>query len=291
MKISLVHATWKSKVPPSKIMEIWLDRASNPRNVEYCVGLDSDDTFAEENSIGLNRSINPPNAIYSTSVRNWNAAARISSGDLLFAMSDDLEPPDNWDLSLTKAVGALDPLKHRFVVKIQDSPWATDTLCRHPVVSRAWYERFGFFDPRFHGVYCDTDLTLRAYKNSFIIDARDLLKVVHKNPLVDKSFVESESHLRQNSSAAYKQAEAIYNSIWPESSKPMHVSLVKPVRFTPPFRQFKLFRETVVALENFLAHKGVYASFDRALVGVRAWLSRYRLGEWLVSIYRFAAKK
>lgn len=291
MRISLIHATWKSKVPPSKIRDLWLDRANNPADVEYCVAMDSDDIFAQDNSVGLSRSINPPDPRYSTSVRNWNAAASLSTGDLLFTISDDLEPPVDWDLGLIRAVGVLEPLRHGFVVKIQDSPWATDTLCRHPVVSRAWYQEYGLFDPRFHGVLCDTDLTLRAYKHAFIVDGRSLLQVVHKNPLVDEGFEESKSHSRQNSSEAYKHAEIIFNSIWPDESKPKHVSLVKPSQIIASFRRYSLFRKTVVSIEGLLTRAGFYSAVDKSLVILRSWLAKSTLGEWLVSIYKLLAKK
>ena len=291
MRISLVHATWKSKVPPSKIRDLWLDKANNPGDVEYCVAMDSDDIVAEENSRGLSRSINSPDPLYSTSVRNWNAAARLSTGDLLFTISDDLEPPVDWDLWLIRAVGILDPLSHSFVVKIQDSPWATDTLCRHPVVSRAWYQEYGLFDPRFHGVYCDTDLTLRAYKHAFIVDGRSLLKVVHKNPLVDEGFEKSKSHSRQNSSEAYKHAEMIFNSIWPDESKPKHVSLVKPSQIIASFRRYGLFRKTIVLLENLLARAGFYSAAGKSLVILRLWLGKSSLGERILFVYKLLAKK
>ena len=69
-------------------------------------------------------------------------------------------------------LGGLDPLQVAFAVKIGDGDTARDSLLRHPVVSRRFYSRYGSFSPAFRGVFCDNDLSIRAFRSAIIIDGR-----------------------------------------------------------------------------------------------------------------------
>ena len=72
----------------------------------------------------------------------------------------------------------------RFAVKLADSPTKNDTLLRHPVVSHAFYARHGLFSPSYDGLYCDKDLTTRAFWRAVILDGRSLA-LEHSHPSLD----------------------------------------------------------------------------------------------------------
>jgi hypothetical protein len=220
-----------------------------PEIVDYCVGMDASDELALNGSIGLKRVVGPSFEKLSTSVRNWNAAAGLSTGSLIFAISDDLIPSPAWDFAIISNLGILNPEQTPFAAKVSDSPVAEDTLLRHPIVSRAFLTRHGLFSPEFFGVYCDNDLTLRAYKRAFILDLRSELQLEHAHPAV--SLIEpSTSQSKQNSDLAYKTGLEVFSRRWPKIIRPMVVSLVSPRPARRPLRSFPGIREFITIVEN-----------------------------------------
>jgi hypothetical protein len=148
-----------------------------PTRVEHVFALDADDEISMRATEGFARVVSRPRPSSVTAVRNWNAAADISTGQLLFVIADDLTPPAEWDSTLDKIVGALDPCRLAFAVRVADIDPATDsrpTLLRHPVVSRRFFERFGLFDPEYTGLFCDDDITLRSFRHAVVIDGSAL---------------------------------------------------------------------------------------------------------------------
>jgi len=247
--ISLAHATYHSQSSPLEVRDLWLASAMYPEIVDYCVGMDASDELALNGSIGLKRVVGPSFEKLSTSVRNWNAAAGLSTGSLIFAISDDLIPSPAWDFAIISNLGILNPEQTPFAAKVSDSPVAEDTLLRHPIVSRAFLTRHGLFSPEFFGVYCDNDLTLRAYKRAFILDLRSELQLEHAHPAV--SLIEpSTSQSKQNSDLAYKTGLEVFSRRWPKIIRPMVVSLVSPRPARRPLRSFPGIREFITIVEN-----------------------------------------
>lgn len=176
--ISLLHATHRAGDAALGVRSLWLERASEPGRVEHVFALDSDDEVSVAATRGLTRVVGPPLSGEVTAVRNWNAAAAATSGQLLFVIADDLTPPVAWDSILDRIVGALDPVRFAFAVRVADIDPSTDsrpTLMRHPVVSRRFFETLGLFDPAFTGVYCDDDITLRSFRHAVVLDGSKLL--------------------------------------------------------------------------------------------------------------------
>lgn len=165
-------------------------------------GMNCDDVFCIEQTEGLLRAINAPPDSFVTAVQNWNSAAQLATGELLFVISDDLRPTRSWDSAIDDLVDETDPEIQDFAIKITDSPFEEDTVLRHPIISRKFYEVRGLFDPSFRGVHCDNDITMRAYRESIILDGRQL-KFDHINPLLDPRFSPSQSHELVNREAEY----------------------------------------------------------------------------------------
>ena len=86
-------------------------------------------------------------------------------------------------------------------------------MMRHPVVSRAFYAKHGLFDPAYRGVYCDHDLTLRAFWDEVILDGRSLVWQ-HRHPSADGYVVPSESHELVNSDEEYRYGRGVYRASW-----------------------------------------------------------------------------
>jgi hypothetical protein len=173
MKISILHATYFRPGGPNPVRDMWLNAADAPTDIEYLVAMNFEDLAAISSTGDSPRAIGPPVSAV-TAVRNWNALAALASGCLLIVVSDDLVPPQSWDTVLRKATAGADPIIVPYAIKCTDSESPNDTLLRHPIISRAFYEKYGLFDPCFTGVYCDTDLTRRAFWKAQIIDGRHL---------------------------------------------------------------------------------------------------------------------
>lgn len=234
-KISLLHATFRSPVSPFELKSIWERNAERPERIEHIFAMNLDDEESIKGSEGLLRTMTTPYDHLVTAVQNWNAAASLSSGELLFAISDDLRPPKGWDELIEKVTQPLNPSHQDFAIKITDSPSRRDTVLRHPIVSRAFYKKHGLFDEDFRGVHCDNDITLRALTRSVILDARNI-EFEHHNPLLDPQFASSASHSKINSFEEYAHGQKTMVSKWGPFLSAAHLNRLLLQRSMPRFK-------------------------------------------------------
>src|SRR5687767_14490201 len=120
--ISLLHATFHRQGGPLEIKDAWLASADHPERVEYIFAMDADDIATVGRTEGHHRVVSPAGDGRVTSVRNWNAAAALATGDLLMVIADDLFPAPGWDTALLSLIGPLDPSVVSYTVKVGDSP-------------------------------------------------------------------------------------------------------------------------------------------------------------------------
>jgi len=209
-KISLIHATRNTPVRALATKKIWLERATNPENVEHIFGIQSDDTeshlaFGEEN---VANSVPPPEWA-SSSVANWNAAAAISSGDILVVIADDLTPPQAWDEELQKLPAG----SEEWACYVPDSLREDGLMC-HPVLSRALYNKRGYvFHPSYFGVFCDNDFSVRALLEAPVLQVKGL-KWQHDHPINGTRPTDAIVDL-QNSERAYQYGVNAFVAQWP----------------------------------------------------------------------------
>lgn len=250
--VSLLHATWHRSSTPIEVRDAWVGNATYPEAVDYVFAMDADDEASILWTRGHRRAIDAAD-VHATTVRNWNAAAQIAIGDLLVVVADDLFPPKHWDRHLWKLVHGLDPSRHPFAIKVADSLDPQDTLMRHPVISRALYEKNGLFDSRFRGVYCDSDITLTCFWNYSIIDGRDLV-LEHRHPTVDPSITQSESHAKQNHPMEYLHGTSVLAGKWPAWKRRSTIRLVSiPVGGRQSWRTVDLVSRALRCIEVLLS--------------------------------------
>lgn len=247
-QISLLHATYRRPGGPNEVRDWWLKSADTPSSIEYIVAMDSDDVTAITATSSDLRVISSrsPSA---TAVRNWNAAASLARGDLLVVISDDLAPPPHWDTALLGHVAPLRPLDHAFTLKLADSP-ERSTLMRHPVISRAYYLAHGLFDPRYTGVYCDNDITRRAYWKAFILDSTAVV-LNHRHPTTS-SAESTKSHERINSSEEYRRGASIYLTAWDSRHRFAHVKMIGAANRRIGYRWIQIVRSGFHAFDFLL---------------------------------------
>jgi hypothetical protein len=209
-KITLLHATRNMPARALATKNTWLERATNPENVEHIFGIQSDDVeshaaFGEQ---GVAASAPPP-AWASSSVANWNAAAAISTGDILVVIADDLTPPEGWDAQLQK----LPDGNKEWACYVPDSLREDGLMC-HPVLSRALYKKRGYvFHPDFYGVFCDNDFSIRSLLETTILQVKGL-KWQHDHPS-NKSRPRDAIVDLQNAAGGYEYGSQMLVIHWP----------------------------------------------------------------------------
>ncbi len=201
-KISLLHATRGRPQQALEARQLWLERAITPERVEHIFAFDHDD----ESSEPLKKFHHVIQMHNGYSVGAWNLVAKHSTGDILIQLSDDWDPPAGWDQLVEQR---LDVSRER-VLWINDGFRKDDLLCM-AILTRKYYERHGFFDPRFKNVYSDDDFTARAKKAGAIINARDI-RITHNHPAAGHAEVD-ETYLRGNAPEEYDRAKWLFEEI------------------------------------------------------------------------------
>jgi hypothetical protein len=149
-KLTLLHATRGTPERALTTRQIWLDRAIHPDRIEHIFGIQSDDDQSACAFIDCQHSVSvPPPEWASSSVANWNAAAALSTGEILIVVADDLTPPQGWDEQVEK----LPPGNLEWACYVPDTVRGDGLMC-HPIISRALYNKRGYiFHPDFFGVF------------------------------------------------------------------------------------------------------------------------------------------
>ncbi len=191
IRFSLLHASYRSSGQAKQVRDYWFSKAKFPDRVEHCLGFESSDSQVREefNLPAYSQGVSPDlRTIFRTTtpqrtpsaVRNWNAAASISSGRILIGIADDLVPEFGWDIDLWDKISP--HLETKGLWKVNDSRCVPkkienlgDILPRHPVINRKLYEEYGFyFNPKYYSVGPDDEWLLEGIKNSFFNDAREI---------------------------------------------------------------------------------------------------------------------
>jgi GT2 family glycosyltransferase len=213
-RFSLLHATFQAGEQAIATRIAWLKAANQPTLVEHLFSLNADDPISAKLSATYASVVNPPWPGVVTSVRNWNAAAVSARGDILVVIADDLLPPACWDVDLEKIFDHLDPLATPFAIKVTDNYDPNDNLIRHPIISRAFFNRFGLFHPDFYGICCDDDLSLRAWRYAIVLDGRRLV-FAHYNPRSNFKIKPTGSQERVNRPEEYDHGRRVLAGLWP----------------------------------------------------------------------------
>ena len=207
-EISLLHATRGRPQQAMRTRSKWYELADRPELVEHIFAAQDDD----EASADLPNLVTtaPPPKWASSSVDNWNAAARESAGRLLVVIADDLTPFKGWDsriLSVSEAASG--PLVIHVSDNIRD-----DDLVLHPILNRQAYERLGnIFHPEYYGVFCDNDFYLRCNREGIPTTRLQCGKWHHEHPLDGSTQIDDVTAL-QNSQEAYRYGSDVFMGFW-----------------------------------------------------------------------------
>jgi hypothetical protein len=216
-RFSLIHATRGRPEQAIKTRDYFFQAAVCPLGVEHIFAIDEDDA---ESLTALKHYrhvvVKNPNGC----VKAWNAAAAVSTGNVLVQLSDDWMPCLEWDERCWKALeGAAKnaggtvadtPL----VLAVSDTHRNDHLICM-AILTRARYEQQNkeMFSSEYFGVFSDNEFSVRAYQSSVVVDARKTIAFQHNHPLfAGKPAAEwDETHRRQNAPERYIEGQAIFN--------------------------------------------------------------------------------
>ncbi len=215
---SVLHATWGRPAKAVEAMRMTLDRANMPDRIEYIFACNEDDKthaqlLMEIAKVHSDLKIMPlfVTGLFNGSAPAWDAAAKISTGQILLQMSDDLELPLNFDSLIPEECahqcGAW--WNHRPSYIAVSDGFRKDSLCTCAVMNRKYYELSGhFIPPEYQSVHSDGEVTFRAKQRSVKgdavwIDAKNIT-LLHRHHYNDHSVPWDEVYDRGNSQQAYE---------------------------------------------------------------------------------------
>ena len=205
-KISVCHPTRGRPQQAAEVRKKWLEAAKDPQSVEYIFGFSEDDKETRDVLGRFRHALSPAGnleQVGGTGVQNYNAAVRASSGKVILAVQDDLEPCLFWDELIWEALA--DKLNRPAVLQVGDG-YRTDDLLITFCVTRptlaAMNHKGGIVSDEYHGVFCDNEFTHRAKKRGWIVPTDIVFR--HEHPHFNPAVPTDDTYAVENSSEAYK---------------------------------------------------------------------------------------
>jgi hypothetical protein len=211
MSISLIHPSRGRPLQAYQTSLKWMSRASKENLIDHYLSLDQSDP----NLAAYRQNFNETTCVVTNDtdsvVQATNAAAKMSTGDLLVYLSDDFDCPLNWDLLITQAVETrnLKPRYDKFVLKVDDCLQNFNArVLTIPIMSRALYEHLRYFwYPEYKSMFTDMDLFEVCDRMGIIIHAPDI-KFEHKHYSVGKA---PNDEIYQRTNTFWSQGRALYD--------------------------------------------------------------------------------
>jgi hypothetical protein len=200
----------------STVVEKWMTRAVRPDMVTWAITTDADkaDTFkaiAEATRLHkIEAEIDLVRDLPGTCVKGWNLAAEAAKrrglGDIIIAVADDFDPPEQWDDQLA-SVAEGEWWHEDKVVHVADG--YNPDIFTLAILTKKRLERFGYlFYPGYESMFCDTEFTFVAHHEHAVIQATHLL-FEHLHPDCGKR-QRDDADLNHSSSQRYKVGDMLF---------------------------------------------------------------------------------
>lgn len=219
---SICHATarpggWQESA------RAWLSKAKHPEQVEYVLCIDERWGFPKSNPLPIGGPMVSRivwNEGRRCMVDGFNTAARAATGQILILNSDDMFPPDGWDVTLQRLIrqhrglenaGPEVAFAREFVIQVSSGTPADERgLMVLQILSRARYERLGYaLYPKYESLFADDDFSEHARHDDVVIDARHIT-VEHRHPDWNPAIARDAVYDHENAPEVWKRGNAIY---------------------------------------------------------------------------------
>jgi hypothetical protein len=221
LTFSILHATRGRPEKAIAAMKMWEARAAAPSAVEYIFCVDEEDEHTRRNLIFGPTKFHHAFVCFNEgrgSAPAWNTAAKRSVGHILIQASDDIEPPESFDLQIMRRMDFYKPT----VLAVSDG-YRKDGLLVTAICNRSRYCQQGeFLHPGYTSVFSDDEFSWRAYRDSRdgncnVINARDLV-FKHEHHYHNKTVPFDATYERQNSPENYEQGRKLFFERNPEAA-------------------------------------------------------------------------
>jgi glycosyltransferase involved in cell wall biosynthesis len=211
IKISLIHPSRGRAQKAFDTYVNWMNKASGQHVIEHIISIDiSDPEKMKYYQLFINRSIYVVKD-NTCVVEATNAAAKISSGNILVYLSDDFDCPHEWDKML---VAAFHDMEIPMLVKVDDCLQKFETkVLTIPIMNLKLYETLGYFwHPGYKSMFVDEHLYHLCSKNGWLYNA-PLLKFPHLHCSIgkaerDETYIRSEANWNQGKALFAQHKEA-----------------------------------------------------------------------------------
>jgi hypothetical protein len=213
--ISVCHPTRARAQQAAATRKRWLDAAANPEAIEYIFGFSEDD----EESVGLLSRFRHATSeaghleqVGGTAVQNYNAATNAATGRIIITAQDDVYPPLHWDKQIVEALAPYVDANKPAILEIKDG-YRNDelmvTFCMtRPTFARLGYGKQNILCREYHGVFSDTEFSLRARRFPFFVPSDIAFK--HEHPFWNPAIPTDDTYKMENSDDAYKFGNEVF---------------------------------------------------------------------------------
>ena len=202
MKISLLHPSRGRPVKSFMNAMEWRDK-SGIEDLEIICVVDSSDQTKEQYFRHYGSMCYE--TITNDVVAATNAAAKLSTGDILIYLSDDFMCFENWGLAV---IQQFENENRPLVLKVDDCLQVFSTkIITIPMMNRALYEKLGyFFHPEYKSMFCDEHLYWVSHRIGAIKNCEHL-KFQHEHHSIGKS---KNDETYRRSEANWSQGKAVF---------------------------------------------------------------------------------
>jgi hypothetical protein len=179
--------------------------ASGNHEYEWIVSLSKKDetieqyyqTFTESNAVIIQTRSN--NMVEAT-----NEAAKVSAGQILILVSDDMWSPQLWDERILHKFEMIDGPG---LLQVHDG--ITSKKMTIPIMNREAYAKLGYmYHPEYISMFADDDLRATALTHGMYYNATDIL-IEHRHFSIGKAKYDK-TYQSENSKTAWRKGEKIF---------------------------------------------------------------------------------
>jgi hypothetical protein len=205
MLISLIHPSLGRPVQARKCYDHWMATASGDHQYEWIVSLSIKDVSHEL----YHQAFTDSDAVLITTrstnmVEATNEAAKVSAGQILILVSDDMWSPELWDERILHKFEMIDGPG---ILQVHDG--ITSKKMTIPIMNREAYAKLGYmYHPDYVSLFADDDLRATALTHGMYYNATDIL-IEHRHFSIGKAKYDK-TYQSENSRTAWRKGEKIF---------------------------------------------------------------------------------
>lgn len=206
MRFSLIHPSLGRPEQAHACWAAWRGFA-HYTDLEHIVSCNQSDPSLQVYASLFNNDESTVIATQSTNmVMASNFAAQRATGDVLILMSDDMFPPQRWDLLLEPYLDTDQPV----VLQVHDG--IRDDIMTLPIMNRAAYDKLGYlYHPEYLSMFADNDLaeTAKAHGMYLVADFNPVIQFEHRHYTNGKAPMD-DTYRKENSRVKWDHGQRVF---------------------------------------------------------------------------------